>query len=250
MLAFNLRLYRLALRGIGIGNFESPALSGEHHFISNFCAQYGGAVVLDVGANVGDYSAQICRLDQTSKVFAFEPHPASYESLESQARVSGFTAINMALGNARGTQQLFDYLEGNGSQHATLYRDVIEEMYGAPSTSVEVAVETVDSFMALRGIDRINLLKIDTEGNELQVLQGSFNAIKNKQIDIVHFEFNSMNVMSKAFMRDFYDLLPGFSFYRMFPDGLAFLAQYNCHLLEIFEYQNIVAIRNGCSFKP
>jgi len=52
-----------------------------------------------------------------------------------------------------------------------------------------------------------------------------------------------MNVYSRVFFRDFYELLVNYNFFRMLPDGLIFLGKYNPIFQEIFAYQNIVAIR-------
>ena len=67
-------------------------------------------------------------------------------------------------------------------------------------------------------------------------------------IDLIHFEFNEMNVASRIFFKDFYDLLKGYRFYRMLPDGLIDLGEYKAYQMEIFGYQNIVAIRHSSRF--
>jgi hypothetical protein len=55
-----------------------------------------------------------------------------------------------------------------------------------------------------------------------------------------------MNVISRAFFRDFYTLLPDYAFYRLLPDGPVPLGEYSPILWELFASQNIVAVRRGC----
>lgn len=87
------------------------------------------------------------------------------------------------------------------------------------------------------------LLKIDTEGNELAVLHGAQNALKNGKIEMVHFEFNEMNVISRVFFRDFWNLLHplGFQFYRLLPNSAFEITRYSPVDCEIFAFQNIIA---------
>jgi hypothetical protein len=88
----------------------------------------------------------------------------------------------------------------------------------------------------------VRLLKIDTEGHEASVLRGARETIAGRRIELVQFEFNAMNVASRTFFKDFVDLLPGYRFYRLLPDGRVPL-RYSPHACEIFAFQNVVAIR-------
>ena len=76
------------------------------------------------------------------------------------------------------------------------------------------------------------------------MLKGAVKTIENNIIDIIQIEFNEMNVVSRTFMKDLVDLLPSFTFYRLMPDGMRPLGEYNPVVYEIFAFQNIVAIRN------
>jgi hypothetical protein len=96
-------------------------------------------------------------------------------------------------------------------------------------------------FLSSAGIDRVQLLKIDTEGNELSVLKGVESYIASKKIDVIHFEFNEMNVSSRVFFRDFWKMLQGYDVYRLLPRGMVKIDSYNPLYCEIFAYQNIVA---------
>ena len=56
-------------------------------------------------------------------------------------------------------------------------------------------------------IDDIDFIKIDVEGHELAVLQGAVNMINQNRIKVIQFEFNVANILSRVFLKDFYDLL-------------------------------------------
>lgn len=244
MYRVNRALYSLALRGIGILNYEDSRSSGEARFLASLFRKRKGGVVFDVGANVGDYSDSVAALDPTARIFAFEPHPKTFAKLSCSAAARGYEAINSALGASTGRMMLFDYRENDGSQHASLFKSVIEDLHSAESVGTEVGIGTLDDFAAARGIREAVLLKIDTEGYEFAVLSGAADLVRTGRVEVIHFEFNEMNVASRVFMKDFFDLLPQYRFYRMLPDGLVEFRGYDAAACEIFAYQNIVAIRS------
>ena len=240
----NMFLYRLSLRGMGILNYQNEKLSGEHAFIMGLNICNTKFIVFDIGANQGNYSLAIKREYPLAQVYAFEPHPKTYSKLEDVSRIYGFKAINSALGDKIEQMALYDHKSDGvlGTEHASIYRDVIEGFHGSQSQQFIVNVATVDKYMLENSIDKIDLLKIDTEGNELNVLRGATDALKNNRIDMIHFEFNSLNVFSRVFMKDYFDLLKNFSFFRMLTDGLIPI-KYDYVTSEIFAFQNIVAVR-------
>lgn len=243
----NKLLYLLSIRGIGILNYKNDHLSGERHFINSLKKRYNSneVYVFDVGANQGDYSLAIREIFPNAEIHSFEPHPKTFIDLKECARKNNFFAYNFGIGECNAKLKLYDYAgnEESGSQHASIFRDVIESIHKGSSQSFDVDIITLDAFVKEHRIKLINLLKIDTEGNELNVLKGASECLKNNIIDIIHIEFNEMNIVSRVYMKDFFDLLYNFKFYRMLSDGLVPLT-YNPLTCEIFAYQNIVAVRN------
>ena len=240
-------LYRVSLRGIGVLNYETDAVSGESRFLTSLLQQRPKIVVLDVGANVGAYSNLVASLDENAQIYAFEPHPRSFLQLRAAAS-NRYCAINAGVGDQPGRLPLFDYASADGSQHASLYRAVIEDIHDSAAAETFVDVLTIDDFIRDQNIDSVGLLKIDTEGHEYNVLKGASDAIRSGTIQVIHFEFNEMNVISRVFMKDFMDLLGNYRLYRMFPDGLAELGRYNAATWEVFAYQNIVAVHFSSNF--
>lgn len=243
-------MFRLSLHGLGILNYENDAVSGEAAFVRKLAHWRGQerTVVFDVGANEGAYARAIRQHLENAELYAFEPHPKTYEALRRDAENHQYIALNLGLGDAPGEHVIYDYAHQDGSQHASLYRGVIEEIHKGESVSYRIALDTIDHVVEKHGVDRIHLLKIDTEGHELKVLQGAQRALERGMIELVHFEFNEMNVVSRVFFRDFVELLPDFRFYRMMPYGLMPLGEYSPVAHELFAYQNVLAVRKDSSF--
>ena len=157
-LRLNHIVYQCGLRGLGVLNYESSERSGERRFLSRYLNGMKDCVVFDVGANVGKYSAEIFRINPTAVVYAFEPHPKTFETLRSSLQHSHFFPNNLALGDEEGTLTLYDYADRDGSSHASLYKDVIEKIHKAKSVQHVVGVTTLHSFLKRAGIDAIDLL--------------------------------------------------------------------------------------------
>lgn len=242
----NRLLFRFSLTGMGILNYENYKVSGERAFLSKKLDQSPGAVVIDVGANAGDYVKSVLEINRDALVYAFEPHPGTYARLRENLAGRNARAFNLAVGDVEGKALLYDYESQDGSPHASVFKDVIEGIHKSKCISHDVDIVTLDMFCAANGISRVSLLKIDTEGNEYAVLCGARKMIANGQIDMIHFEFNEMNVSSRTFFRDFWKILGGFEFYRLLLDGMVKIESYNPLYCEVFAYQNIVAVRRGC----
>jgi FkbM family methyltransferase len=243
----NQRLFNLAVRGMGVGNPTEDVISPTEKGLLRRLAATADLTVFDVGAHVGEYAMRLRQVSPSARIWSFEPHPGSYKQLSQAAAEGTFEAVNSGLSDRAGKVQLYDYATsaaGVGSAHATLHENVIENVHHGQAAGFEVDVTTVDAFMQSHGIKRVTLLKVDAEGHELAILRGARQAIAAGSVDVVQFEFNEMNVMSRVFFKDFYDVLPGFSFYRMVVDGLAPIGRYAARTHELFILHNVVAIRD------
>lgn len=235
-------LFKHSLYGMGILNYENEIVSGESFFIDFILKLNNDGVILDVGANIGEYSNTLRKKGFIGKLFAFEPHPNTFIKLKKSADTFSYDAIKMGMGKVAEKLMIYDYAENNGSQHASLYKDVITDIHQSAITEIEIELTTIDEFISKNNLQQINLLKIDTEGNELNVLLGAKQAITNNVIKFIQIEFNEMNVISKTFMRDIKKVLPNYSFYRLLPNTLLPLDDSPTFLTELFAFQNIIAI--------
>ena len=241
---FNQVLVKLGLKGLGLlFAHENPAHNGELFFAKKAIRDYKVRNLFDVGANQGSYAKMFADLGFAGDIYCFEPHPTTFKKLDSQLQSPNIRKFDLAFSGEKGSFHIYDYSTQDGSEHASLFKGVIEEVHKGQAVAHLVKVDTVDNFAKEQHVEQIGLLKIDTEGNEFNVLQGARSLISNNQIDLVHFEFNEMNVVSRVFLKDFIKLLPNYNFYRLLPNGFLPLNYDNSLLLELFSYQNIVAIR-------
>ena len=240
---FNKFLNHLSLRGLGVLNYRNKYLTGENKWIKNYLKNKNSITVIDVGANIGRYSKEILNVCPNVRLIAFEPHPETYIALIKEIKSNNFKSFNLGVGDKNEKLKLYDYDKSSGSSHASLYKEVIEDIHKGKSVAYDISVVKLDDFLKEQKIDFIDLLKIDTEGNELNVLLGSKNYLSNNKINAIHFEFNEMNVISRVFFKDFWDVLPNYIFYRLLPGGkLLEIKDYSPLNQEVFAFQNIIAI--------
>ena len=237
----------LALMGIGTGGLVES--SGERALIRRLLERRrpddDALCVFDVGANEGTFVALVrAGLGETPhRIHAFEPGPETFCLL--QERVGGASDVTLnrtALGNAEGSLPF--YSDRPGSPLASLYpRDL--SRFGIAMNRVDpVPVTTLDRYCESHGIERIDLLKLDVEGHELEVLRGASRMLGEKRIRMVTFEFGGCHVDSRAFFRDFHDLLTAAGLgriCRITPSGhLSPVGPYRV-LLEQFQTTNYLA---------
>ena len=247
MQPFNKLMFHLAIRGMGVFNYQTFGISGEryliHRLLPRLLKEHRRPVLFDVGANEGNFSADLLAAFPDAFVYSFEPHGRTFERL-SKRLGNRCRVFNSGLGDTVGSMKLYDVGDHEeGTSHASLYSDVIIDLHHRPVEAVDVEIKILDDVVEELGVERIDFLKIDTEGHELAVLKGAARLFKENRIGIIHFEFNDMNVVSHCFMRDFRHLLEGYRLFRLLPNSLLELSDMPA-MTEIFGFQNIVAIRN------
>jgi FkbM family methyltransferase len=234
-----------AYRSVGVGKWQNAEATGESYLIRQVLPLYvkkSEPVFFDVGANIGSYAKSLSQSFPNARIYAFEPNPASFNAIKQTAPSLRILPVNVGLSDAIGVAQMWTYASDAASAHATLYADVLTDIHAATSTMASpVALTTVDAFCEEKAIDFIDFMKIDTEGHELSVLKGATRMLRDRRIGAIQFEFNTMNVISRCFMYDFYQCLTGYLLYRLDSKRLVPLGAYVPEH-EIFRFQNIVAI--------
>jgi FkbM family methyltransferase len=123
-----------------------------------------GDWAIDVGANVGHYTARLSKLvGPTGRVLAFEPVPRTFELLTANARQfphSNVTLMNVALSDAPALAAM-DVPGGEGGAYLAHLTE--------RDTGLNVLCLPLD---AISLPQPIRLVKIDAEGHELSVLRG------------------------------------------------------------------------------
>lgn len=240
------KLFFISLKGMNIGNggneysgeYQIPTLLNDKHPPGQ------GLVVFDVGANAGFYTkmlhSQLSKLGRNAKYYLFEPNIQLNEAISKHLKGINYELANIALGANEGHGMFYI---PKSSVRASLIENTILSDVHPTITVIEVPIRTIDAFAQELGISKIDFLKIDVEGHELEVLQGAETLLRNKAIDIIQFEIGSAHITARHFLFDYFKLLgSGYSIHRMLRDGLSAPIQYEV-LHEHFKTTNYLAIR-------
>ena len=211
---------------LGIHNHQSSDASGEKWFLRKYLRGLKSPVVFDVGAHVGSYARDVLDACPTAKIHAFEPAPDAFATLKKNLKKTSVKTLNLGLSNKAGKAKIFDREDSPGKGFASLYRHIIEDLHHTQAIETEVKLDTLGNVFEKKKIKKIHLLKIDTEGHELKVLQGAKKLIRDRLIDVIQIEINEMNVVSRVFLKDFHDLLVGYRFFRLVPSGVLDISEY------------------------
>jgi len=253
--AFRLDSRKLFFESNGILKYRVDE-SGEKWFINRILprilSDIDEPVILDVGANIGEYSIAIANALPACRCYAFEPNPITFQQLSLNTKAkSNIIPLNYGAGSDKQHIKLFVYKTDSSTSHASIYRDVFRVCHIQDEASIDeihCTIEEIDNLIESHVIPEasIHFIKIDTEGHEFQGLKGALCTIRMRGVRVLQFEFNEMNVISRVFLKDFYDLLGDeWHFFRLDTQRLIPLGERYDSANEIFKFHNIIAIRSS-----
>lgn len=200
--------------------------------------------VMDVGANVGQWTALALDINRGLTIHCFEPSPTTYQLLLAQNFPASVVCNNIGIGSRPGDAELYVY--GDGSGMNSLYsREGLAEgpLSEGPLKTERVRLETLDGYCSKHRIATVDFLKVDVEGHELDVFRGAMEMLRSGAIRIAQFEYGGCNIDARVLLRDLFALFSGLDYdlLKVYPDKLRPVHRYEQHL-ENFRYQNWLAV--------
>ena len=152
-------------------------------------------VCFDVGANEGQTIKLLQEVFRSPRIYAFEPSSEVFTKLRSRRYRSDVFLYNFALGRQNSQEEFINYEDSRLSSFFPLSTDE-ESQFGHLKIKAKESVEikTIDWFLTRYQINEIDLLKIDTQGYDLQVLQGASESFRRGSIKNVYVELNFLKL--------------------------------------------------------
>jgi FkbM family methyltransferase len=192
--------------------------------------------IFDVGANVGQSALSFAHDFPEATIYAFEPFTSIFARL--QANVAGEARIvprHAALGSAATRMQVA--FDGDSSSQTNRITPIVHDAHAERSQTEQIDVETLDEFCRARSIERVDILKTDTEGHDVDVLRGAERMLKLGRIQIVVTEAGFMDDQHHSPFSASYELLRSHGFQIAGIYETTYLPDGRC------DYCNVVYVR-------
>ena len=161
--------------------------------------------IFDVGANTGQSAEEYSVTFPGASVSCFEPVSSTYAELEGNVRSMGHVNChNLALGSEPGESTI--YISDISTANSLIN-------HGSGDRKETIQVSTVDIFAKENNVDKIDFLKIDTEGFDIEVLKGAEGMLSSGSVSFVQVEVSFNREGQKhVLFDDVRDLLAGHGF--------------------------------------
>jgi FkbM family methyltransferase len=182
-------------------NIDNVSNLDFYYSIKNLFSKDRNICCFDIGANIGQTSKKLCSYFPNSTIYCFEPVGETYKLLEKNVREhSNIQTFNLAMGASAGEAEIFHRAN---SEWNSLVKSLNENAKNTDAVSEVIKVDTIDNFVKEKKISKIDFLKSDTEGFEMEVLRGAKYCLENQLIDMIYVEvgFSKMDSQHTYFNR-------------------------------------------------
>lgn len=228
-------------RGLGKG-YGTKSIATEVNGIRQLIGPGEVKLCVDIGGNVGNYTAELIKQFPEAKVFTFEPSQTNIKKLHARFDDEpGVHLIPCAVSDTEGEAILYSDSPGSGLGSLSK-RDLRYLGLDFDETETVRTVRFDDIWRSEMGGKDIDILKLDIEGHELSALGSAEEALRHTRA--VQFEFGGCNIDTRTFFRDFWNFFSerGFSLHRIGPYGLLPITGYS-ERDETFTTTNYIAAR-------
>jgi len=171
--------------------------------------------IFDIGAYDGSTAIKYKQYFPDVTVYSFEPFADSYSKLESNAAINSFIhPINAAVSEKCGNAILHvNRMDATNSLLPAENTDSYLDDLTRSIDEVTVKTTTIDSICKELGVNCIDILKIDVQGNGLAVLRGAREMLEKKKIKIIYIEIEFIQIYKdQPLMFEITDFLNGFRY--------------------------------------
>ena len=170
--------------------------------ISNFLQERSIRTIIDVGAHKGEFAENALKIRSVNKIIAFEPQKKIFEILRNKFADNNIITLNnyalsgkvetktMKINKMSATSTLNQ--EINDDSLYFKFKSFLLHQKNSIISEEEINTTTFDIFFKDTTFDQSTLLKIDTEGYELHVLNGSNKKINEVKFILIENQFSNM----------------------------------------------------------
>lgn len=220
-------------------NNIDPNTNGERWFAEKVVP--GSRCIIDVGANVGEWTQLCLSLNNRIDISSFEANPATAQALGNRFHgVDNVHVFPFGLGEEETILEFHDHGPGSGlSSFVSRERSIGI----AAQRTLQVPCKRIVNVVELARRDVIDLIKIDTEGFEMPILHSMASWLAKRKVRFIQFEYGGTWIDAREFLADAFALFHehGYIVGRLMPKSVNWIERFDHQLYENFKYSNFVA---------
>jgi len=182
------KIIKNILKGLGYDLDRKRALNNYQKVLS-----YNFETILDIGANVGQFSKEMLGIFPNAQIYAFEPVPDCYEKLKKISKKPNFHSFPFALGNKHGETDI-NVSSYSPSSSLLKMSDLHKKIF--PHTAGEhketIQIRRLDDMASELNIKTPLLIKMDVQGYEKEVILGGQETFKKASVVFSEISFVSL----------------------------------------------------------
>ncbi len=212
-----------SLRHLGYLNDDDDNLiiSGIFNNLSNFSNEVH--YVLDIGGHHGKWSLNLLNKFNVSKIYIVEANKYSFKILKENIYKNNLSkkciAYNKFLDKEKKKIFLYD-TENLGSTISSKYKESLSVRNINNLKQISIETDTLDNLVNKENIKEIDLIKIDCEGNELNILEGGIQTLIKLKPKLLLFENNYHSLITGSSIYRIKKLLNNYKIYRLLPNSM------------------------------
>lgn len=165
-------------------------------------------VFFDIGSNAGSFIKVLSAFNIKNNIHCFEPHPVLHQTTKSV-----YPYINMnnyCLGNMDGNVDIY-IPQWSVGLSSIIMRPLFSQL-NQQINKINVKCQKMDTYCNVNNINDINFVKIDVEGAEKDIFEGSSELLKNKKIKCGIFEIGQTLYDANTHENEICDLLYSYGY--------------------------------------
>lgn len=223
-------------KGYGAATIEKEILYC-HQFLN-----YQTKLAVDIGGNVGDYTAELRRTNPQLEIHIFEPASVNVVKLNFRFKSDELVKIVPLAVSDKASSEAILFSDEFGSGLASLTHRKLDHFNILFNATESVETVLFEDYWKNKLQSRnIDIIKIDIEGHELAALNGFGDALN--AVKVIQFEFGGCNIDTRTYFQDFWYFFKErhFAIYRITPFGPEKLTRYK-ESDEFFSTTNYIAV--------
>jgi len=192
--------------------------------------------LMDVGANIGDFTMAFLQKYPEGMIYAFEPIKDIYSRLEKRFVYNeNVHCFNFGLSDKEENNRTIYYVKNSEGMSSLHYRPAYFPKFQVEERKVDLT--TLDIIRDT--LPSVDLLKIDVEGSEKQVFNGGLLFLKETPPKFIQFEVGECYIDSHSTFKEVVDLLYSFN-YKVYNKNFNLITPEN--VWENYDCQNYLAV--------